>query len=322
MTRPGCSLKQDTAVSWINFRSLPVVLILILVFTSSTGCGSSEGSSEKIVFRSNRTGNYEIYSINPNGTGLQQLTFDDGDDSEPSLAPNGRIVFHSDRDGAVEIYSMDLDGGNVKQVTDNDARDSHPEWSPDGRLIAFQRYVFWGNDEVYVMNSDGSSARNLTNTLLEQELWPSWSPDGSRIFFCRGGDIYVVGVNGSGLSQLTTGTDWDYSPSCSPDGTTITFNRYSQIFLMDLDGSNIRQVVYVFEGSSSDWEPVFSPDGSQIIFVRSESNGSRLMIVNVDGSNARDLTGLQPGFYNTCPDWKRVHILPVVTHFPTAPGNG
>jgi TolB protein len=313
--------RAKPALNRFGCRLIPAVILWLPILGVVAGCGAIDSTAEKIVFRSNRTGNYEIYSINPDGSGLRQLTFNEWNDAEPSLAPDGRIVFHSQREGCASLlYSIELDGSDERLVSDHLARDSHAEWSPDGRRIACQRYVFWGSDEVYVMNRDGTGARNITNSLAT-DWWPRWSPDGLRIYFSRDFDIYVINVDGTGLTQLTAGADDDEAPSCSPDGTTIVFDRNSRLYLMNADGSNIRQIEYEHTGYYHyDWEPVFSPDGSRIVFVRSASGSSWLMIVDVDGRNLRNLTGIQEGFYNTCPDWKRVNVVPVVTQYPTSPG--
>lgn len=127
----------------------------------------------KIVFATDRDGNGEIYTMDRDGLGLQNLTnhpANDGDccpptdgASGPRWSPDGReIVFESNRDGDFEIYAMNRDGSNLRQLTFDPAKDLSPVWSPDGTRIAFTSYRTGGGD-VYVMAADGSQLVRLTD---------------------------------------------------------------------------------------------------------------------------------------------------------------
>ena len=102
-----------------------------------------------------------------------------------------------------------------------------PAWSPDGRTIVF---VSWrdGNGEVYAMDADGSSPRNLTQNPAK-DVRPAWSPDGRRIAFVSRRDgnseVYVMNADGSGKRNLTRDRARDDSPTWSRDGRRIAFLR-------------------------------------------------------------------------------------------------
>ena len=71
---------------------------------------------KKIVFESNRSGNFEIYTINTDGSDIKQLTHDTSFDGTPAWSPDGKsIVFASERDKDPEIYIMNADGSNQKE---------------------------------------------------------------------------------------------------------------------------------------------------------------------------------------------------------------
>ena len=143
-------------------------------------------------------------------------------------------------------------------------------WSPDGRHIAFSDGDDFDYQHIYVMDSDGSNPRRLTNS-WDDEWSPSWSPDGRHIAFVSERDgneeIYVMDSDGSNPRRLTNHEARDRSPSWSPDGRHIAFvskrdDNY-EIYVMGSDGSNPRRLTY---DSAQDWSPSWSPNGQHIAF--------------------------------------------------------
>jgi len=131
----------------------------------------------RIAFTSRRDGNYEVYLMNADGTGQQNLTRNAADDHVHvgAWSPDGRrLVFHSNRGGNRDIYVMAADGSGQRNLTRNPAADLFAAWSPDGTRIAFTRRRGIAEiSEISVMNADGSGQRDLTRL---GGAAPAWSP--------------------------------------------------------------------------------------------------------------------------------------------------
>lgn len=261
--------------------------------------GGSKPLFGKILFARNGS-NYDIFSINPDGTGELQLTNNSARDDSPKWSPNGiKIVFTSDRDGGPdEIYTMFADGGSPTRLTTNSLNDANPVWSPDGTRIAFDRA-----GQIFVVDDDGAGETQMTGTAFAGiKSHPSWSPDGSQIVFHndRGfGDFRIQIIDSSCSScngQTLIGDLPDnFDPIWSPDSNSIAYSNdqidlsdHSQPlsflfspYLMNLDFP-IRQIPTV----GNMFSPAWSPDGTKLIY---RANSGSLSVINADGSNAAPL---------------------------------
>jgi dipeptidyl aminopeptidase/acylaminoacyl peptidase len=170
-----------------------------------------------------------------------------------------------------------------------------------------------GNNEIYIMNANGSSQIRLTNT-LNNETWPVFSPNGSKIAFnsYKAGSnnaIYVMNSNGTGLVALTKTTSDNYGPTFSPDGTKIAFtsgrDKNDEIYIMNVDGTN---QIRLTRATSSDFWPVFSPDGSKIAFCSDRDGNNEIYVMNSNGANITRLTNSPSSDYGPAfsPDGSKI----------------
>ena len=185
----------------------------------------------RIAFASDRDGDFEIYVMNPDGSGQTRITNEPTDDISPVWSADGeRLAFVSYRDGNAEIYVMTSSGGNVTRLTNNPADDLDPAWSPDGRLIAFTSGRD-NTDEIFVMNADGSNQRNLSNNREGDDNQPAWSPTGMSLAFASNRDenveIYVISADGSNQRNFTNNPATDSNPTWSPMRITFQSDRDS-----------------------------------------------------------------------------------------------
>ena len=246
----------------------------------------------RILFMSDRDGDWDLYIMNADGTGVRSLTDNTVDDWSGNFSPDGsQITFDGYRDGDVEIFTISADGTDLRQLTDNNHQDSFPAWSPDGTRIAFQSDRT-GSYQIYTMDTDGTGPVQVTTVDTGNWAVPSWSPDGTSIAFSGTTDgdaeIFVVNTGGGDPVQLTsnegTGDRW---PKWSPDGTRIAFESDRdgdwEIFTMAADGSDIQQLTSNEE--LVDTEPAWSPDGTRIVFTRGMGSTSEVFLVDPDGEN-------------------------------------
>ncbi len=260
----------------------------------------------KIVFASNRHGNYEIYVVDANGSDLKRLTEEPADDRHPVWSPDGsKIAFESRRDGNRELYVMDSDGSNVIRLISNLADDQYPAWSPDGTELAFESNRD-GHREIYSMFPSGMRQMNVSRS-SEDETRPEWSPDGAKLAFNRpngnGHDIYIMDVGNWGVAtQLTSGIDAK-GPKWSPNGVTLGFTSDAggspRISTIGSDGTGSLSLT----PDHNAWSPAWSPEGSHLVYTSDKDGSEDLFVMSADGSSRVRITG-GPGA-DTDPDWKR-----------------
>lgn len=251
---------------------------------------------DQIVFTSDRDGDFELYAMNPDGSDVRRLTRSPGWDGQADLSWNRtRIAFESERAGSYDIYTMKVDGSDLRQLTSGGAYS--PAWSPDGTAIAFMALSSSNNEDIFVMNADGTGVTQLT-TDPSIDTDPAWSPDGSQIVFMTQrngdyGDLYTMRPDGSGLKQLTSPPTHEDNPVFSPDGTRIAFvgsagGFGAQLFIMNADGTDQLRLT---QGGPVNL-PTWSPDGARIAFsAYTEGAGNYdVYVINADGTGLVNLT--------------------------------
>ncbi len=184
--------------------------------------------------------------------------------------------------------------GTSTLLTSNAVADSNPAWSPDGTHLAFTS-VRDGNNEIYLMNADGSDVRRLTNSVYA-DYQPTWSSDGTRIAFVSERDgnpeIYVMSADGSNPVRLTSDPGADNEPDWSHSGDRILFvsgrsNSARSIHVMNADGSGVVQLT---SGTAEAVSPVWSPSSARVAFVQKVGGANptkQLYVMSANGTAVR-----------------------------------
>src|SRR5215216_5022928 len=121
--------------------AMAVACLVALLTVSEKAEATFPGKNGRIAYSSYGGGkDFEIYTINPDGSGKTQLTHNDTDELDLAYSPDGKKIVYSGQDGPkgdLEIYTINASGGDKFQVTHNDVDEEWPTYSPSGKRIAY-----------------------------------------------------------------------------------------------------------------------------------------------------------------------------------------
>ena len=279
-------------------RTIAALAIAALCAAGLPTCRASVAEpAGRIIFSSDRSGAWRIWTVRPDGSGLEQLAKapDDADDVDPVFSPDGkRILFTSTRGAKTGTWVMAADGSDPKRLCDGD----QAEWSPDGKRIVLRR-----EGRIVTRDLAGGKEKTITPHDWTTCGGPAWSPDGKTIAFARLQDranaVYTVPAAG-GEPALVYDKKGACEPHFSPDGTRIVYETETHVWTISPDGTKNRPVTY-FGGIQR--YARFSPDGREIVFCQAPSPQGpwELYVIPAAGGTPRKLTDQGSDMY---PDWK------------------
>lgn len=237
---------------------------------------SKDGKS--ILYQSNRTGNWQIYTCDMKGRSLKNITGKSHNNNFPDWSPdNNWVAFVSDRDGNEEIYLVKTDGTGLKRVTNNTARDIHPYFSPDGKYLLFNSDRKGGQFDVYRYRIADGKTEQITDTKAN-ETCARYAPDMKQMVLLRNDEVEdniytltdAVSKNISNTPNVYHG--W---PVYSYDGKWIYYSSMEKgtysIFRIKPDGKEKEQVTNAAKGEEHARVNI-SRDGKMIVYnIRSEN---------------------------------------------------
>jgi TolB protein len=272
------------------------VLLLLFAPISSQNQPPSSPRTERIAFAAYRNGQWDIYSIGPDGSEPRQLTDDSFEDTDPAYAPDGaKIAFASRRHNNWDVYVLDLLTGEETRLTNSPHYDGAPAWSPDGAQVAYESYQS-GNLDIWQIDAAGTGpATNLTPDSAAGDFAPAWSPDGRSIAFTswREGDkdLFLLDMSGGEVIPLTDATTAEEGPVWHPDGDRLAFviddlgDR--EVFTLDVtnppagDGS-IEPITWLGRTDG----PAWSPGGDMLVAIFHRWDGEIVALQTVGAGHA------------------------------------
>jgi len=271
----------------------------------------------------------QVFTVEPDGSGLRQITHVPGKDpgaENPIWSPDGAtIAFDAAAGKGVNIFTVSRGMDPAQLPLSVGAFNGDPAYSADGAQISFDQDTGPSAPTVhgiFIANADGSNARRVTTGIRTTHAYDTqsqWSPDGKRLAFTRVKNgtqaaVFVVNIDGTGLKRLTPWSLDAANPDWSPDGREILFNPYydphrgkfSNVYSMRPDGSQKTRLTHAPPGVQS-FAPAWSPDGTKIVFVRFTPVGKNsqrfdLLTMSRDGTHLHRITNM-PQAFPTNPDW-------------------
>jgi Tol biopolymer transport system component/imidazolonepropionase-like amidohydrolase len=240
-----------------------------------------------------------------------RFTTNEGTWMNLDVSPDGReIVF----DLMGDLYVLPMEGGRARRLTSGPAFDVQPRYSPDGARISFTSDRA-GGDNIWVMNRDGSAARQVTREDFRLLNNAVWTPDGNYLVARKhftstrslgAGEMWMYHVTGGSGVQLTRRKNDQQDagePEVSPDGRYVYFSedmtpgplfQYNKdphggiyaIRELDRETGEVRTLI---GGAGGAVRPQVSPDGRHIAFVRRVRTESVLYVYDRETGAATPL---------------------------------
>lgn len=324
----------------MNTRRLPrriacAALLACLAATSLSPSAMAHGQRNgRIAFNHTVFGLAEdIVTIEPDGSDPRQLTHVAvGQGAElPAWDPDGdRLYFDSDLAGGVHLFAVGGNGRGLTQLTHTDGSEYSARVSPDKKLLAFEHETAdFATGGIFLARRHGLGLGEFRQLTASPALatggfdtGPDFSPDGSKIAFLRvltqdrptaESAIFVIGLDGLGLSQVTPYSLNASSPRWSPDGSRLLFSSNADnhsdqlsanVYTVRPDGTQLTQLTHERD-NRHDFTPDWAPDGTKIVYAHTSAgeDHTELHVKNLLTGRVSVIWRGTPGSQDQDPDW-------------------
>ncbi len=260
-----------------------------LAFVSDRGDGKTLQIWTMPVYMNNQS---QIITGEPH-----QLTFSEGDKTQPTWSPDGQKIMYvasGGRANGLDIWVMAADGSGAVDLTGQPGNELDPAWSPNSAVIAYTKPNEDGSPLLYVMRSDGSSVQLLSEEY--QESQPTWSADRQWLVFVMSAKghkyLNLRGMQGGSLVPEAFDRDSYFGrlgevahPVFSPDGQWIAYTRvdYSRTYVCTVNfatrGNDIQRLT---TGGMDTWA-TWSIDNHWIAFQSTRDGNPEIYIMTSSG---------------------------------------
>lgn len=249
----------------------------------------------QIAFINNKIGvenknsiNFEVFTMNADGSNKVRRTFNTAFESDISWSPNGdKLAVKSYRDENDEVYIIDLKTGNQTNISNSTEREGDPTWSKNGSTIYFQSDRDNEKGELYEYSIDSTTIKRITHNNFS-EYGAIRSPDQQKIAFVsnRDGDddIYIMNVTDSSVTQLTNNELNDWYPQWSPEGEKLLFTYGDwetdiwELRIINTDGTGQETLIKQVDSGNASWHK----DGNKIAFGSARLGAGEIFIFNME----------------------------------------
>jgi Tol biopolymer transport system component len=252
---------------------------------------------DRFAFVMETGGNTDIWTARRDGSRLQRLTTDPGQDILPSWSPDGRtLAFISSRGGTWNLWTMEGDGSRPRKLLAVDKITplvTEPVWSPDGARILTISFK-GGCWDLWRVNADGKDPIQMTHN-DRNELAFSWIERGRKILFASTDQgrshICTIDVDGADERRLTPDNAICLLPNINQEGTRIAYVNggamNSAICTMDGNGEDAKTL------TASTWLntlPKWSPDGRRLAFISNRGGSQEIWSMDASGLDTLQCT--------------------------------
>ena len=282
----------------VGFLSLSLLLVVL------AACGSR---SEAIYFASDRDGQWDIYSSDPNSVEEINLTDTPFAEGQPILSPNRKLLAFSvskdSKDPNVGIEVMRLKEKEKISITTGLGTYVTPRWSPDSSRLAYAASQTGKESYVYISDLSQSPSPRLSD--ISSDEVGDWSSDGNSVV-SSSSNLSTPGIhdrNPDGVNQRQVSCGNDYGAKWSPDNKKLAFisdrDGYPNLYVIErgiddpkcsADPESTLGLYQLTDTEGSEYDISWSPDGRQILFVSERDGNPEIYVMDNSGNNVVRLT--------------------------------